>query len=150
MMNKQKIMKWALCALLMSAMTFELMPGSVGYFVKDMVSIPEGSAHNFFTPPVQGTAGSCLILCGVVTFVAMVMAIVAVCLKKNGLYRTIGMCSLGAGALAAAPYLTNTADVFVQPNVVVLLLLLACWLIAMSLDKKKDAEEGKKPQGKRL
>jgi hypothetical protein len=60
------------------------------------------------------------------------------------------MCSLGAGALAAAPYLTNTADVFVQPNVVVLLLLLACWLIAMSLDKKKDAEEGKKPQGKRL
>lgn len=149
-MNKQKIMKWALPALLMSAMTFELMPGSVGYFGKDMVSIPEGTTHNFFAPPVQGTEGSCLILCGVVTFVAMVIAIAAACMKKKGLYRTIGWCSLGAGALAAVPYLTNTADVFVQPNVMVLLLLLACWLMAMSLDKKKDEQEGEKPKGRRL
>ena len=149
-MNKQKIMKWALPALLMSAMTFELMPGSVGFYTKDPVAAPEGTTYNFFTPPVQGTAGSCLILCGVVTFVAMVIAIAAACMKKKGLYRTIGWCSLGAGALAAVPYLTNTADVFVQPNVMVLLLLLACWLMAMSLDKKKDEQEGEKPKGRRL
>lgn len=148
-MNKQKIMKWALPALLMSAMTFELMPGSVGYYAKDMVTAPEGGAWNFFNTPVEGMVGSCLILCGIVTFAAMVIAIAAACMKKKGLYRTIGWCSLGAGALAAVPYLTNTADVFVQPNVMVLLLLLACWLMAMSLDKK-NAEEGKKPQGKRL
>jgi len=148
-MNKQKIMKWALPALLMSAMTFELMPGSVGYFGKDMVTAPEGGAWNFFNTPVEGMVGSCLILCGIVTFAAMVMAIVAACMKKQGLYRAIGWFSLGAGALGAVPYLDNTADVFVQPNVMVLLLLLACWLIAMSLDKK-NAEEGKKPQGKRL
>ena len=36
-------MKWTLSGLLMSAMTFELMPGSVGYFVKDMISLPEKS-----------------------------------------------------------------------------------------------------------
>ena len=149
-MNKQKIMKWALPALLMSAMTFELMPGSVGFYTKDTVAAPEGTTYNFFTPPVQGTVGSCLILCGVVTFVAMVIAIAAACMKKKGLYRTIGWCSLGAGALAAAPYITNTADAFVQPNVIVFILLLACWLMAMSLDKKKDEQEGEKPKGRRL
>ena len=42
-MNKQKIMKWALPGLLMSAVTFELMPGNVGCFVKDMISPPEKS-----------------------------------------------------------------------------------------------------------
>ncbi len=149
-MNKKKIMKWVLCALLMSAMTFELMPGSVGYYAKDMVTAPEGGTWNFFTTPVEGMVGSCLILCGIVTFAAMVMAIVAACMKKQSLYRAIGWFSLGAGALGAVPYLDKTADAFVQPNVIVLILLLACWLIAMSLDKKKDAEEGKKPLGKRL
>ena len=148
-MNQQKIMKWALPGLLMSAMTFELMPGCVGYCVKDMISTPEKKSWTFFEPPIQGTVGSCLILCGVVTFVAMVLAIAAACLKKQGIYRAIGWCSLGAGALAAAPYLTNTPDVFVQPNVMVFILLLACWLMAMSLDKK-TVEEEKKSTGKRL
>ena len=30
------------------------------------------------------------------------------------------------------------------------ILLLACWLMAMSLDKKKDEQEGEKPKGRRL
>lgn len=148
-MNKQKFMKWALPALLMSAMTFELMPGSVGYYTKELITTPEHKGWNFFDPPVDGTVGSCLMLCAAVTFLAMVMAIAAACMHKKGLYRAIGWCSLGAGALAAAPYLTNTADVFVQPNVIVLILLLACWLMAMSMDKKKDAQEAEKP-GRRL
>ena len=79
----------------------------------------------------------------------MVLAIAAACLKKQGIYRAIGWCSLGACALAAAPYLTNTPDVFVRPNVMVFILLLACWLMAMSLDKK-TMEEEKKSTGKRL
>lgn len=149
-MNKQKVMKWGLPALLMSAMTFELMPGSVGYYTKELITTPEGKNWNFFAPPVEGTVGSCLILCGVVTFVAMVLAIVAACMKKKGLYRPVGWCSLGAGALAAAPYLVNTADAFVQPNVVVFILLLACWLMAMYLDKDKSEEENTKPLGRRL
>lgn len=149
-MKNQKFKKWALPALLMSAMTFELMPGSVAYYTKELVTIPEGKTWNFFTPPVDGTVGYCLMLCAAVTFVAMVMAIAAACMNKQGLYRTIAWCSLGAGALAAAPYMTNTADAFVQPNVVVFILLLTCWLIAMSLDKKQDQEENTKPQGRRL
>ena len=149
-MNKRKVVKWALPALLMSAMTFELMPGSVAYYTKDLITIPEGKTWNFFTPPVEGTVGSCLILCGVVTFVAMVLAIAAACMKKKSLYRPVGWCSLGAGALAAAPYLTNTADAFVQPNVMVFILLLACWLMAMYMDKEKAKEEDVMPQGRRL
>ena len=39
MMNKQKILKWSLPALVMSAMTFELLPGSVIYYAKDMSAI---------------------------------------------------------------------------------------------------------------
>jgi di/tricarboxylate transporter len=127
-MNKQKIMKWALPALLMSAMTFEIMPGSVQYYTKNSAMAPEGT-WTFFAPPVEGMAGSCLTLAGVVTFVAMVLALVAACFKKANLYKTVGWCCLGGGALSAMPYIQPVADAVVQPNVAVMLILLVCWLL---------------------
>lgn len=148
-MNKQKIMKWALPALLMSALTFEMMPGSVSYHAKGIVVIPE-AAWSFFAPPTEGMAASCLILAGTATIIAMVLALVALCFKKKDLYKLTGWCSLAAGAFAAVPYMVATEEELLQPNVVVLLLLMASWLLAMALDKKKDTEEKAAPKGRRL
>ena len=148
-MNKQKIMKWALPALLLSALTFELMPGSVAYHAKDVATVPE-AAWNFFSLPVEGMAASCLMLAGAATIIAMVLALVALCFKKNDLNKLIGWCSLAAGALASVPYMVATEEELLQPNVVVLLILMACWLLAVALDKKKDAEEKAEPKGRRL
>ena len=107
-MNKLKFIKWALPGLLLSCVLFETMPGSVGYFSKDLVTIPEGTVWNFFSPPVEGLAGSCLLLAGVVTIAAFVLAVAAACLHKDKLYNLISWCSLGAGALASAPYMVDT------------------------------------------
>lgn len=148
-MNKQKIMKWALPALLMSAMTFELLPGSVNYHAKEVVQIPE-AAWNFLTPPTQGMTASCLTLAVVATFAGMVLALVAACRKKHNLYTVIGWCSLAAGALASAPYMMQSTEEFVQPNVIILLLLIVSWLLAMYLNKKKDAKQEDSTAGPRL
>lgn len=148
-MKKYKILKWSLPALVMSAMTFELMPGSVNYYAKGVATLPE-TAWNFFQLPTEGMAASCLTLAGAVTFLAMVLALVALCFKKKNMYKLISWCSLGAGSLASVPYLTGTAEELLQPNVVILLLLLGAWLVAMALDKKKDAKDEKRPAGRHL
>ncbi len=149
-MNKQKIMKWALPALLMSAMTFELMAGSVRVFTKDLVNVPESTGYNFFTVEAENLAASCLPIAGVVTFAAFVLALVSACIQKRRFYRATSWCSLAAGALTAVPYVSSTEDVFVQPNVIVLLILVGCWLLAGVLDKKKNVVEENAPQGPHL
>ncbi len=149
-MNKNKVMKWALPALAMSAMTFELLPGSVGYYAKDVVAAPENTVFNFFTVKAETVAASCLPLAGLVTFVVLALALVAVCFKKPGLYGTIGWCSLGAAVLSAMPYIIQAETVFLQPNVVVILLLCGCWLLAQSLSKKCPADAEQPKQGRRL
>lgn len=149
-MNKQKIMKWALPALLMSAMTFELMSGSVRVFTKDLVNVPESTGYNFFTVEAESLAASCLPIAGVVTFVAFMLALVSACVRKCRFYKATSWCSLGAGALSAVPYLSSSEEMFVQPNVIVLLILVACWLLAGALDKKKDTVQENMPQGPHL
>ena len=134
---KKKLMKWALPALLMSALTFEIMPGSVACYGS---AAPEGT-WNFFTLPVEGTPAACLVLAAAATFVAMVLALVAACFKKDKLYILTSWCSLGGATLAAMPYTSGSAELFVQPNVVVLLILMVCWLLAMSEDKKSGSQE---------
>ena len=138
---KKKLMKWALPALLMSALTFEIMPGSVACYGS---TAPEGT-WNFFTLPVEGTAAACLVLAAAATFVAMVLALVAVCFKKDKLYILTGWCSLGGATLASMPYMSGSAELFVQPNVVVLLILIVCWLLAMSEEKKSGSQEESRP-----
>ena len=147
-MNKQKFMKWALPALLMSGVVFEFMPGSVQYYAKDLVADPE-AAWNFFSPPVQSTAASCLGAAGVVTLAAMVLALVAACSKKHGLYKLIAWCCLGGGALAAVPYITAADGELLQPNVVVLLILVVSWLLSLALDKQ-GAQDQAATEGRRL
>lgn len=148
-MKKQKMMKWALPALLLSAMTFELMPGSVRIYAKDLAVTPESAGYNFFTVEAQSVAASCLPVAGVVTFLSAILALIAACMKKKKLYKALGWCGLAAGALTAMPYIASSETEFIQPNVVVILILIVCWLLAMALDKKKDeAEEAY--QGRRL
>ena len=150
-MNKQKITKLALPALLMSAMTFELMPGSVRYYgLKDGELISKEQLFNFFTVATETTSAACLPIAGLATFAAIVLALVALCFKKNDLYKATGWCSLASGALAAVPYMTQTAGVTLMPNVMVILILTVCWLLAMHLDKKKEAKEETKTTGRRL
>lgn len=148
-MKKRNILKWSLPALVMSAMTFELLPGSVQYYAKDFVADPE-AAWNFFSPPVQSAAASYLSAAGLATAVALVLALAATCFGKTAAYKWTSWCSLAAGALTAMPYVSATADAFLQPNVVILLLLMAAWLVAMALDKKKDSQEKEKTKGRRL
>ncbi len=148
-MKKMNITKWLLPALLMSAMILTFMPGSVQYYTKDPAKMPEGS-WNFFTPPVEGTATSCLVLAGMVTMITMVLAVVALCFKKHKLYKPVAWCSLVAGSLAAVPYMMASEEELVQPNVAVLLILLCTWLMALYLDKKKDVQEQTEYKGPRL
>lgn len=139
-MSKQKIMKWALLALLLSSLTFELMPGSVTYYADNTIMSPE-TAWNFFTVPTESAAASYLVVAGTVTALAAILALVAVCFRKPNLYRAVGWSSLIASALAAAPYLVKPEGKILQPNVIVLILLLVCWFLAMSLDKSKDEKK---------
>lgn len=149
-MNKNKVMKWALPALAMSAMTFELLPGSVRYYSKDVVAAPENTGFNFFTVEAETVAASCLPLAGLVTFAVLVLALVAVCFKKTQLYKVVSWGSLAAAALSAMPYILQSEVAFVQPNVVVILLLCGCWLLAQSLTKKGAEDTNKPKQGRRL
>lgn len=144
-MNKQKIMKWVLPALLMSAMTFEIMPGSVGYYANGQVA---DRPFNFFTIEAESTAAYCLPVAGMVTMVALVLALVAACMKKNGLYAVVGWCCLAAGSLGAMPYVIRSENEFIQPNVIVILILVVCWLLALAMDKMKPREE--ENRGRRL
>lgn len=146
-MNKQKIMKWALPALLMSALTFEIMAGGVKRYVDGKLV---ETAYNFFTIESETTAAYCLPIAGMVTFVAMMLALVSACFKKHSLYKATSWSSLAAGALAAVPYIAQTEGEAVQPNVIVILILTGCWLLAISLDRKKDDVQEKEYQGRRL
>ena len=147
-MGKLKFWRIALPALLMSALTFEILPGSVAYYTKETIQTPE-TAWNFFTVPVEGMLLTCLTLAAFATFGAMILALVALCFKKP-VYKLAGWGSLGAGALAAVPYMTASAEEFVQPNVVILLILMASWLIAMYLNKNQNQQETGATKGNRL
>ena len=71
------------------------------------------------------------------------------CFKKKNMYKLISWCSLGAGSLASVPYLTGTAEELLQPNVVILLILVAAWLLALALSKKNE-QKNDLPQSKHL
>ena len=148
-MKNQKFWKFSLPALLMSAFAFETMPGSVRYYAADLVQAPE-VAFNFFNLQLEHSAAACLPLAGIVTLIAMGMAILAAFSKKYPIFKMISWTSLAAAALSAAPYVVQSENGFLHPNVVVTILLTACWLIGMMLDKKKDAQQEKKPEGRRL
>lgn len=146
-MKKQTILKWALPALLASAMSFELIPGSVRCYAADQVAAPE-TVYNFFTLGMDSTGAACLPIAGMLTMVALLLSLVALFLKKR-IYRLIGWLTLAGGAFCAVPYVAATAQELIQPNVVVLFLLCLCWGLAMYLDKQKAAVE-EPPVGRRL
>ena len=148
-MNKDKIMKWALPALLLSCLTFELLPGSVSYYVNNALVLSD-TPWNFFNLPNEGMASSCLVIAGMITVVTIFLSFVAVCFHKKNLYRTIGWCCLAGGAFSAGPYMVAAEGKLLQPNVMVMLLLLGCWLLAMHQDKHKDDEVKEQPKGRRL
>ena len=148
-MKNLKFWKFSLPALLMSAFSFEIIPGSVRYFAAGMVQIPE-AAYHFFNLQVEHPAAACLPLAGVVTFVAMGMALVAAFSKKHPIFKLVSWTSLAAAAFTAVPYVVLTEGIFVQPNVIVTILLTACWLIAMMLEKNKNVPPEEKPKGIRL
>lgn len=147
-MKNQKFWKFSLPALLMSAFAFETMPGSVQYYGAGLVQIPE-IAYNFFSFQAEHPAAVCLPLAGCVTVLAMVFALVAAFSKKRPIFKLVRYTSLAAAALASAPLAVRTEGVFLQPNVIVTILLTACWLIGMILDKK-DARTEENPKGHRL
>lgn len=144
-MKYHKLLKFALPALLMSALMFELLPGSVRFYGS---SIPE-KLLNFFNLE-NLPAASYLILAGYATAIAVILALVAAFSKKHPIFKAVSWCSLAAAALTAAPYVMTQEDGFLQPNVMVTLLLTACWLIALLLDKNKNKPENTENHGPRL
>ena len=147
-MKNQKFWKFSLPALLMSAFSFELIPGSVRYYRAGFVSAPE-VAYNFFEQ-LEHPAAACLPIAGAVTFVAMILALVAAFSKKYPIFKMVSWASLAAAAFTAGPYMIQSKGSLLQPNVVVTILLTACWLIAMMLEKNKTAPQEEKPKGRRL
>lgn len=137
MMKSQKFWRFALAALLLSAFVFETMPGSVRHLG---IHIPE-AVYNFFTLTGEEPAAALLPLAGYATVVAAVLALVAAFSKKRPIFKAVGWCSLIAAALTAMPYVMQAENTYLQPNVLITILLTVCWLIAMMLDKKKDAQQ---------
>ena len=144
-MKYQKILKFALPALLMSALTFEIMPGSVRYY---SASAPE-MLLNFFNLENLAASGY-LILASYATVVAVILALVAAFSKKHPIFKAVSWCALIAAALTAAPYMMPQEEGFLQPNVIVTVLLTACWLIALLMDKHKNTQENAENHGPRL
>lgn len=144
-MNKQKFMKWALPALLMSALFFEAMPGSV----RSYAAIPTTMYH-FFNLDMNHLAASCLSFAGIATAVTVILALVAAFSKKHPIFKAVSWCSLAAASLTAAPYFVHSDGLVLQPNVIITLILTACWLIALRLDKTANAETAKKENHPRL
>ena len=147
MMKKYKILKWSLPALVMSAMTFELLPGSVIYYAKDMSAI---EAFNFFTASAKAMGAPYLSAAGLVTALALILAMAASCFGKTSVYKWTSWSALAAGALASMPYIVRSEDGSLQPNVVILLVLMASWLIAMHLNKRQNQAENGATKGNRL
>ncbi len=146
-MKNNTISKMALPALMMSALMFQLLPGSVR--VLGMVSIPE-AAYNFFSLPMDHPAALCLPLAGMITVAAFILSMVATFSKNHPVFKATAWCALCAAALSAAPYIVQAEDIFLQPNVIVIILLTGCWLIAMNKNKKKDTQQGTEATGPRL
>ena len=82
-MNKTKLWKIAMPALLASALVFETMPGSVREYTAAESGITTVSA-NFFTVQSQHPAVMCLPLAGTLTMAVLILALVAAFSKKNG------------------------------------------------------------------
>lgn len=144
-MNKQKIMKLALPALLMSALIFQAMPGSVRYYG---ASVPE-KLLNFFNLENLPAAGY-LVLASYATALAMVLAMVTAFSKKHQPLRLVSWCALIAGALTTAPYVIAQNGELLQPNVIITILLTGCWLLAFYMDKQKAKQDNAPDQGRRL
>lgn len=144
-MKYQKILKFALPALLMSALMFEVMPGSVRFYG----AAAQEMLLNFFNLSNLPAAGY-LILAGYATVVAVILALVAAFSKKHPIFKAVSWCTLIAAALTAAPYMMPQEEGFLQPNVIVTILLTACWLIALLLDKRKNNQENAEKHGPRL
>lgn len=144
-MKYRKILKFSLPALLMSALMFEIMPGSVRFYGSSV----QEKLLNFFNLENLPTAAY-LILAGYATVIAVILALVAAFSKKHPIFKAVSWCALIAAALTAAPYMMPQEDGFLQPNVIVTVLLTACWLIALLLDKHKNNQENTEKHGPRL
>ena len=145
-MKIQKILKLALPALLLSALVFEWMPGSVRYYTQSA----EAVSYHFFNIQTEHPTTGYLILAGYATIVAVILALVAAFSKKRQPLKVLSWCCLAAAALTGTPYMMPREGMLLQPNVIVTLLLTACWLIALFLDKNKNKEEATTAQGPRL
>lgn len=149
-MNKTKLWKLSLPALLASALVFETMPGSVRQFASDGATVPE-LAYNFFTLESQHRAAFCMPLAGTLTLIALMFALVVAFSRKHSPVKAVSWLSLAAAALTAVPYMLPTEGVTLQPNVIVTIVLSAVWLIAWNMDRKGETKEEEKPQeGRRL
>ncbi len=145
-MKNPKFWKMALPALLLSALMFETMPGSVGVF--GQVATPE-TVYNFFNLQAEHPAAACLPLAGLVTAVTAILALVGLFSKKVSAHKAVCWGSLVAAALTAVPYMVPSEGVLLQPNVIITILLSLCWLAAFLQDKKEEKTETAEP-GRRL
>ncbi len=148
-MNKTKLWKIAMPALLASALVFETMPGSVREYTAAESGITTVSA-NFFTVQSQHPAVMCLPLAGTLTMAVLILALVAAFSKKNGLLKAVYWISLAAATLTAVPYMMQSEGISLQPNVIVTTLLFAVWFIAWMLERKGRTGGEKAEEGRRL
>lgn len=147
-MNKTKMWKLSLPALLASAFAFETMPGSVRQFAADGIAVPE-LAYNFFNLESQHRAAFCMPLAGMLTLIALGFALVVAFSGKHSPLKAVSWLSLAAASLTAVPYMLPTEDLTLQPNVIVTIVLFAVWLIAWIMDRKGVTKEEEKPKGGR-
>ncbi len=148
MMKNLNIWKFTLPALLMSALVFELLPGSVrsvGAGADEMAYY-----YNFFDVQSAHPAALCLPLAGMVTVVAIALSLVASFSVTRPVYKATAWCALAAAALSAAPYIVQAEGIYLHPNVMATLLLSICWLLAMGMDRKKPAKREPEKTGPRL
>lgn len=138
-MKKDIFRRGALAALLMSALVFERLPGSVRFF--DTVT-QTTEAYSFFEINMNLVSTAVTLpLAGLITFLAAALAVVNLFAHKAFLERGILWTSLGAAILSVVPMLIRQEGVLLLPNVVVPVILMVVWLLVLVKTQKTEKRE---------
>ena len=139
MMNKEITRRVVLAALLMSALVFMGMPGSVRFF--DTVA-QTAASYSYFEINVEAASTAIVLpLAGFVVLVAVILAVVNLFLRKDFLERTIMWTSMAAALLSVAPMLFRQEGVLLVTHVMPVILLLVVWQIGYITSRKKEKAE---------
>ena len=137
-MKKKYAWNIALILLLMASVAIAAMPNAVVYYYPDA----EPLYGSFFALNEDVTTGICLPVAGLLSGIALMLAVAAAVSKKEGWLKGAAWMAFGAMFMGALPIVIRT-EIQVLPNVCHPIAAGAAYLLAKYMQKKKTPEESK-------